>query len=380
MASQKIIFLSSQKPQDVSRWSGTIHYIYAALAKNKCDITVVPLNCPALDVGARAFNKVLAFTGINLDCRFSTLYALLAGCILTTKLIFIRANTLVAVASSNLLPYVLTQKKIIYISDGTFRSISASYPGFQAFPNWLRIQGDQNEAKSLRKARYVIYPSRWAAESASNDYGVPKARIFENPFGPNFPDHLLNQAVSSKSVDPRGEIRLLFVSADWKRKNGDKALEICQLLIAAGVNARLITVGDTPKYAKQLSFVTDKGFLRKSDPVQLLDLCTVYREAHFFLLPTDADASPIVLSEAQAFGVPPLACDVGGTGSSVVHEQTGLLLPVGAKAEMFAAEIIRCSKDPEFYSRLSARCREWYVRSANWQNWSNLILKLAGEP
>jgi glycosyltransferase involved in cell wall biosynthesis len=379
MAHKGMIFLSSQKPYDVSKWSGTIYHIYTALVKNDGDIAVVPVNCGALDFLARLLNKLLRVMRVKLDCRFSTLFAVLAGCVLTVKLSSVRANSIVTIASSNLIPYIFTRKKIIYISDGTFRSISASYPDFQAFPKWLKRQGDRNEAKALCKAQYIIYPSRWAVESARSDYGVPKAKIFELPFGPNFPDALLSQADSSKSVNLAGEVRILFVSADWKRKNGDKAIQICQLLIGAGVNVRLVTVGDTPKFVKELSFVTDKGFLRKSDPAQLLELCRVYREAHFFLLPSDADASPIVLSEAQAFGVPPLACNTGGTGSSVIHEQTGLLLPPGAKAEIFAEEIMRCLRHPEFYAQLSMQCRKWYVENANWQNWSKLILKLAAD-
>lgn len=377
--SQRIIFLSPYDPRDVSKWSGTIHYIYTALIGNKGDFAVIPMSGGALDFCARVLNKLLKFVGVNLDCRFSTLFALLAGGILTTKLVFISADTLVAVASSNLVPYILTRKKIIYISDGTFRLISESYPAFRAFPKWLQRQGDQNEAKSLRKARYVIYPSRWAAELAHCHYGVPKARIRELPFGPNIPERVLGESFSSKSIELFGEVKILFVSADWRRKNGDKALQICQLLIAAGANVRLITVGDFPKYAKQLSFVCDKGFLRKSDPVQLTDLCAAYREAHFFLLPSEADASPIVLSEAQAFGIPPVTCDVGGISSSIVHGQTGLLLPAGAQAEAFAGEIIRYLKNPELYSELSVRCRGWYVKNANWQNWSNLILELSHE-
>jgi hypothetical protein len=65
-------------------------------------------------------------------------------------------------------------------------------------------------------------------------------------------------------------------------------------------------------------------------------MCDAFREAHFLVLPTLADATPIVFSEAQAFGLPPISYDVGGVGGAISHGRTGLLLPPGAPAELFA--------------------------------------------
>ncbi len=374
----RIIFLTPYDPRDVRKWSGTIHSIYSALSNNPEGVEVLTINAGWITFCARALNKLFRLAGIHIDWRFSTAFALLTGAYLSIRLLFFGKAVIVAIAASNYLPYLKTRKLIIYISDGTFRLISESYPDFMAFPNWLKKQGDRNELISLRKSRYVIYPSRWASNSAKTQYAIPAARIFEIPFGPNIPDNLINEHYAPKSIGKR-EIRIVYVSADWARKNGDQAIEICRHLIGAGAKVRLITIGRTPAYVRQIDFVNDRGFLNKSDPKQLGELCDAYRTAHFFLMPTKSDASPIVFSEAQAFGVPPVSYDVGGVGSAIEHGKTGLLFPLGTSSETFAEEMMRYINNAELYRQLSERCRNWYLDRANWSNWSKLIIQLSAK-
>ena len=313
-------------------------------------------------------------SGISLDCRFSTAFAFITGAYLTIRLLFTKSGTLLGIASSNYFGYIKTSREIIYISDGTFRAINALYPAFKKFPSWLQVQGDKNEQKTVSKARYIIYPSRWACESARHDYAVSGEKIFEIPFGPNISDDWISRYYAQKSVSRAQPTKLLFVSADWERKNGDEAVEICRVLINLGVNAHLTVIGDAPK--TKSDFVTCLGFLRKSDPKQLAKLCQAYQDAHFLLLPTIADASPIVFSEAQAFGLPSITYNVGGTGSAILDGETGLLFPVGTRAKEIANEILRHVNNPELYQRISIKCRRRYEQSANWGSWSKVILKI----
>jgi glycosyltransferase involved in cell wall biosynthesis len=379
VSAKRIIFITAYNPRDVSKWSGTPSSIFQALTDNSQDVEIKPLRggLGILNLAARILNKALYYLGIELDCRFSTAYAMLAGAYLTIRLLFVGRGAVLGIAASNLLPYVMTTRDIIYVSDGTFRLICELYPAFKKFPKWLQAQGDGNEARTLSISRFIIYPSEWARNSAQTDYKVPNDRIFQLPFGPNIPDRIISGHFRRKVIARYSEITLLFVSADWKRKNGDMVIDICRVLISAGAKVRAILIGDTPEYVRELDFVEDRGFLRKSDPMQLARLCEAYSEAHFLLLPTIADASPIVFSEAQAFGVPPITFDVGGAASSVVHRETGLLLPLGAPAERFAEEILRYVENPSLYDELSERCHSWYVRKANWSKWSILILNLA---
>jgi glycosyltransferase involved in cell wall biosynthesis len=375
----RLILITAYDPHDSTKWSGTLHSIYQALEdqKGSWNFKCARGALGFFDLGARAINKALKWFAFNIDCRFSTAYALLVGAYVTIRFLLIKDCTFVTITSSNEMAYFMTRQPIIYISDATFRLICDLYPDFRAFPRWMRDQGDRNEARSLSKARFVIYPSRWASESARTHYGVPPEHIFEIPFGPNIPDNIISQYYVSKTMKAEEEIRFIFVSADWERKGGDIAIDICQLLIDKGHNVRLITVGSTPDHAKKRNFVDDRGFLSKSDPHQLAKICQAYREAHFLLLPSIADASPIVFSEAQAFGVPSIAYDVGGVGSAVLQDRTGLLLPLGASAEMFAKEITRYLRDPSGYAELSQNCRNRYLTQSNWHRWAKLIFQLA---
>jgi glycosyltransferase involved in cell wall biosynthesis len=381
LTAKHLILISPYNPHDVLKWSGTIYSIYAALRKGakQHGFTVDYMSCGQLDFAARVLNKVLNKCGLPLDCRFSTAYAMVAGALLTIRLLFVKEATLVAVAASNCVSYLKTKHAIIYISDGTFRTVCELYPAFRAFPKWLQAQGDKNEAIALAKAQAVIYPSRWASQSAQRHYGVEAERIHEIPFGPNIPSELMEERYSKPPI--ANGVTIIFVSADWVRKNGDMTLEVCRLLAAeTGIAVRLILIGDAPDYVTRHDFVEKKGFLRKSDAVQLGRLCQAYREAHFLLLPTKADASPIVFSEAQAFGVPPVTYDVGGTSSAILDGETGLLLPPSAGARELAQEIQRYVQNPQLYQRLSERCRQRYLEHANWGQWSSLIFRLAAAP
>jgi glycosyltransferase involved in cell wall biosynthesis len=378
---RRLLFLSPGDPRDVRQWSGILYFLYAALEQEATSSGWLcgHMSSGAFDLLARALNKLLRKSGIPIDCRFSTTYAALAGAFLSIRLLFVRDAVLVAVAASNCIAYLKTSHPVIYVSDATFRAISDFYPAFRAFPGWLKRAGEQNEKQTLGRARFVLYTSHWAAQSAERDYGFPAERIVEIPFGPNIPPAVIEQYQAEKEIRPGGEIVLLFVSADWQRKNGETVLAVGQALVAAGLKARLILIGDIPEQVRRLPFADVRGMLRKSDPAQLAEICEAYRQAHFVFLPSTADASPVVFSEAQAFGVPSIAYAVGGVGSAVLDGKTGFLLPLGSGADAFAKVIADCAGDPERYRRLSANCRERYRREANWGAWARLILRLAEE-
>ena len=136
----------------------------------------------------------------------------------------------------------------------------------------------------LNKVDGVIYPADWASGSAQKHYKVPERKISVLPFGPNIPDALINKYYAPKSAKA-DERRIVFVSADWIRKSGDLTVEICRLLKQDGMNVRLVTIGSTPDHIKKFDFVQDHGFLRKSNPDELVKLCEAYRDAHFMVLP-----------------------------------------------------------------------------------------------
>jgi glycosyltransferase involved in cell wall biosynthesis len=336
---------------------------------------VLALDGAWLSTFARQIDRVLFFMGLTFETQLTTAYALLAGMLTSVRLVFVPSGPIVAVAASNYVPFLLTRRTIIYISDATFASAAKLYPEMKSLPRWLFRQCDNHEALTLKRATFIIFPSKWAADSAKADYGIEPGKIFVLPFGANIAKEAIEAHYVPKRMDGN-TVQLLFTSADWSRKGGDKAIEICRALQAQGVDARLTVVGRAPEHIRALDFVDFKGFLRKDDPKGLIGMCEAFQKAHFFLLPTLADASPIVFAEAQAFGVPPVTHEVGGTGSSIEQSTTGLLFPLAAPPAQFAEAIIPYMKNPAMYEQLSQKCRAWYLENAQWKRWSDLIFQL----
>lgn len=146
----RIILVTAYNPADVSKWSGTLYYLHDALQRNpRGSIPHVRGGLALLDLAARAFNKWLEKRGVNLDCRLSAAYGVLAGLYLTARLQIAPDGMLLAVAGSSYMGYVRTTRKQIHISDATFQATQKLYPCYRAFPGWLKRQGDRNERKCL---------------------------------------------------------------------------------------------------------------------------------------------------------------------------------------------------------------------------------------
>jgi glycosyltransferase involved in cell wall biosynthesis/uncharacterized membrane protein len=82
-----------------------------------------------------------------------------------------------------------------------------------------------------------------------------------------------------------------------------------------------------------------------------------------FVLSSRSEGHPISVLEAMAAGLPVVATDVGGVAESVVHRQTGLLVPAG-DVRSLAAALEQLIEDAELRRRLGAagrdRAREFF--------------------
>ncbi len=371
----KIVFLSPYDPRDPKRWSGTINSIFVALQKH--DVNIRFISGGVLESMGGAARKAFGLFGINVEMRFSKPFGWLAGSWASVRLWTLRADVVVAVAASNYVAFLWTRKPIIYISDTTFAAIERLYPEFKQFPAWLRRHGNDLERRSLRRASHVIYPSEWARLSAIDDYGVDDGIIHVIPFGPNFNRELMDKFRTVKTADFADSLRILYVAVDWKRKNGDLVIEIGRALRSAGLPCELFLVGRIPATVGAGEGIHVVGFLDKNDAGDLTRLCELYEKAHFFIMPTIADAFGIVFSEAQAFGCPSITYAVGGTATAVLDRETGIVLPLTATAEDFARRVEQLVRDPASYETMSRNARRRYEQSANWDAWAETILRLA---
>ena len=137
MRQKTLIFLSPHDPADVLNWSGTLHALYQALEKNPVGLKLYSVTGGGFAYLARQLNNLLWFIGFKFDWRYTTLHARCAGLYVGARLMLLPDGPIVAVSASNYMPYLITKRKIIYITDATFRAAAEIYPAWKALPKWL---------------------------------------------------------------------------------------------------------------------------------------------------------------------------------------------------------------------------------------------------
>jgi glycosyltransferase involved in cell wall biosynthesis len=130
----------------------------------------------------------------------------------------------------------------------------------------------------------------------------------------------------------------------------------------AGINARLVIVGDGPERGSLEEAAVPLGI---SDRVvftgQVKNVGVYYRAADVLVNPSHSEGSPYVLLEAMAAKLPIVATAVGGVPEMVENNQTALLVPARDPCAL-ANAIARVLNDEQLAQRL-ATCASTLVSS-----------------
>ena len=258
-----------------------------------------------------------------------------------------------------------TDRPIIYSSDGTYHLMIGYY--WSDLPRRDIREFELMEQTALDKATALVYPSRWAADSAVKDYGQPQDKITIARYGPNFSmDEIAPHAFTFD-----GHLDILFVGVDWKRKGGQIAVDACKWLNDNGVDATLHIAGikDLDRDVASLPFVDDKGFLNKNKPEEYAVLKSLYSNADCFLLPTLAECTGISFCEASAFGLPCFTHDTGGVSDYVFEGESGRLLPIGSTGEDFGRKIKECLENGDM-ERMALSAPVVSRERLSWDKWA----------
>jgi N-acetyl-alpha-D-glucosaminyl L-malate synthase BshA len=172
----------------------------------------------------------------------------------------------------------------------------------------------------------------------------------------------LDDSPLRKELAPNGERLLVHVSNFRAVKRPVDCVEILAKVRAAGVNARLIMVGDGPELSavryrgEQLNMNGNVVYVGKQ--ANIADYLGV---ADVFLLPSELESFGLAALEAQACEAPVVATRIGGIPEVVTDGESGYLSNVG-DVEKMSADTLRLLGDDDLRDSFGKRGRELAVQ------------------
>lgn len=272
-------------------------------------------------------------------------------------------------ATSNPIAYLESQKPTLFWADATFQNTAEFYPKYSNLCQASIDYGHQMERLALEKCRFAIYSSNWAADTAIDFYKADPEKVHVIPFGANLTSNLSSAEIKSLvNTRPSSTCKLIFIGVDWIRKGGDKALAVAKALNKAGLPTELTLVGTAPDDGTPLpDYVKSMGYISKLTAAGQQQISQLIGDAHFLILPTLADCSPIVLCEANAFGVPCLSTDIGGIPTIIKSNINGQLFSPQAGASDYCTYIMDLFTNYNRYKKMCLSSFEEYKDRLNWQ-------------
>jgi glycosyltransferase involved in cell wall biosynthesis len=210
----------------------------------------------------------------------------------------------------------------------------------------------------LDRRRSVILVQNPDDAAAVRVLGVKTARIVL------IPGSGVDTDVLQPLPEPDGTITIGFVGRLLADK-GIRALVTAQALVQQqGHDIRLIIAGN-PDPANPASVTVEEARnWNRQRGVEWLghigDIAGLWRRCHFAVLPSHREGLPMSLMEAAACGRSMIAADAPGSREIVLHERTGLLVPI-EDPKALAAAIIRLADNPELRATYGKAARDLVV-------------------
>jgi glycosyltransferase involved in cell wall biosynthesis len=258
----------------------------------------------------------------------------------------------------------------VYRVDTTFIGQEQDWPLYGSLG--LAISTGQ-EKKAFNKCVRIITHSEWSRQVMVQSYQVDVDRIVVFPNAAALPDALIPKSSEQILMTLDLPVKLLVVGREYHRKGIDIACQIVQKLNTMGIPAELTVCGAIPPAQ---DFVKRAGPFRKTQPNELQDFVNLYQNAHFLLHPARFDASPIVTSEAAAFGLPTITNSAGGLATSVKHDVSGIVLPKASPPEAYVQIISEFIQNPTRYHNLRLTTRQRFDAELNWEAAGKSLLEV----
>lgn len=367
--SLKVGFLSAQNYLDKNTFSGTLYYMNKALERRGVQLVNLGRSKNYF-YWRKQLNRIWKKPS-NAEPNspeFNSKYQKFAS-LVKNQLKNASCDLIFAPVASAEVSFLETETPIIFLSDATPKIYNEHYQ-LNLSSEKLEFLNKQ-ELNVVAKSKKLVYSSQWAADSALHDYHAEANKIEIIPFGANIDNAPSINDIFLKCQASR--CRLLFVGKDWQRKGGNIAFQTLLSVINQGLDAELVIIGCTPPADIQHEKLTIIPYLDKNIPQQREQLNQLFLESHFFIFPTRADCSPIVICEANAFGLPVLTTDVGGIPTIIKEGKNGYMLPLSASSDNYANLVTKNFSNKTTYEQLVKTAREEYDSRLNWDKWAESI-------
>lgn len=332
----KILIASILPADKASSWSGTCKAIYEQLKKNNdvriCYSSLAHNAQKRLAKYSYLYNKL---SGKRLNVYFSKSIAkIYATKLANTEADFSPDLILCLGSGTELYAYQPTAKAYL-IADASFSLLQNKYTNYSKLNGAATKESREVEATALLKFDTIFTTSQWALDGFRGNY--PKLNYELINLGSNISEEGYIQLPLPRKKE---EIKLLTIGTDYHRKGIDKAE-----ILAKEMRCSLTVIGIEKK-------------LDKNKQADRSTLVAHYKSAHFFVLFPTADCTPIVINEANSFGLPVIAFGTGGIATMVCNGENGYLVNTLQEAE---EKIRALSQNPELYKSLRLSTYRYYT-------------------
>ncbi len=379
----KIAYVTMFDATDVRNWSGTDLHIWKALQKQGIEVELIGnlRHGPSLRRKLRKlWGQYMQRKGFLHFWNLQTARAFASD--VADRLGGLAGVDCVLSPTPIPLAFLECQQPKVLWTDAIFSGLSQCHEEFNPRLLCAATVSDawSIEREICRNCDRLVFTSQWAAGQAVAA-GAPVEKVAVVPFGANIEVcHNESDVAAWARRRGSGPVRLLFVGVDWIRKGAPKAIEVVGCLRQRGADARLTIVGCTHPPGESLpDFVNCIGFISKGTVEGRDRISALYRESHFLVVPTLAEAFGLVFAEASAFGVPSLSHRVGGVTTIVHDDVNGKLFCMEEPTSAWADWVLEQLAIPDRMEKLAGSSYQRYAARLNWDVAGRTVAKMLAE-
>jgi glycosyltransferase involved in cell wall biosynthesis len=214
--------------------------------------------------------------------------------------------------------------------------------------------------EELHLADYVFCPSSYAKRTFVAQ-GISADKLVVCPYGVN-----TKQFIGREKSRPSEQFNVLFLGNICMRKGVHYLLEGFQ---SAGLrDARLLLAGPIDPLFRP---VLDRfSLFERLGPIPHSRVHEQYQQANVFVIPSLADAYPLVALEAMSAGLPVIVSENTGTADIIENGREGFVVPI-RNAREIAAKLTLLYENREQCARMGMAAAS-AARLLNWDNYERV--------